>query len=442
MDAPVVALTHVRVIDGTGGPIANDQTVVIANGRIQAVGRTGAVQVPGAARVLDLSGHTVFPGFVGMHDHIVYETTNRIVSLGFSAPRLYFASGVTTIKTTGAADPYGEINIKREIDQGRSPGPRMHLAGPHITGGRPWDLGNPGNRVLWMRHVSTPEEARRVVDYWADEGATFFKVYTDISRRELAAVIDQAHKRGLKVSGHLCSVTFREAVALGIDLLEHGLTANTDYHPRKVPDVCPPDRAAGLAELDLTSEAVKATFRDMMAKGVGMTSNLAGAELAANLAPMDERVVVALSPETLAEALAARANIAATQAEARQLFKQRVRYEMEFVKAGGLLMGASDPNGLNLPGFGDQREFELLVQAGLTPAQVVQIMSANGAKVLGVLDSLGTVTQGKLADLIVIQGDPATNPADIKRITIVFKDGVGYDSAKLIASVRGLVGVR
>ena len=95
-----------------------------------------------------------------------------------------------------------------------------------------------------------------------------------------------------------------------------------------------------------------------------------------------------------------------------------------------------------LPGFGDQRNYELFIEAGFTPAQAVQILSANGAKVLGTFDRLGTVTAGKLADLVVIKGDPARNPADFKKVVTVFKDGVGYDSAKLIAAVRGLVGVR
>lgn len=446
VDAPRVALTHVRLIDGTGAPVANDQTVVIVNRKIQAVGRTGSVPIPAGVRVLDYSGHTVMPGFVGMHDHIVYETSNRIVNLAFTAPRLYLATGVTTIRTTGALEPYVEISMKHEIEGGQDPGPRMHLTGPHITGGEPFQLGNPGNKVLWMRHVTTPQQARRIVAYWGEEGATWIKVYTDITRRELAAVIDEAHKHGMKVTGHLCSVTFREAVALGIDHLEHGLLVNTDYHPRKKPDLCPPDRTAGVADLDLTSEAVKATFRDMVARHVGMTSNLIGTALAAGrLQPLEPRVLEAMDPATLAESRKALDEVLADTATARTreaLLKQRMGYEVEFVKAGGLLVAGSDPNGFVLPGFGDNSEFELLVEAGFTPVQAVQIMSANGAKVLGVLDSLGTVTPGKLADLIVVHGDPATTPGDIKRVTTVFKDGVGYDSAKLVATVRGLVGVR
>src|SRR5438132_1864101 len=171
VDAPVVALTHVQVIDGSGGPVARDQTVVIAKGRIQVVGSAATVQVPAGAKVLDLPGHTVIPGMVGLHDHIVYETNNRIVDLNFSAPRLYLASGVTTIRTTGALEPYSELSLKNLIEGGQAPGPRMHLTGPHITGGGPFDVGLPGNTALSPRFVKTPEEARRVVAYWGSEGA-------------------------------------------------------------------------------------------------------------------------------------------------------------------------------------------------------------------------------------------------------------------------------
>ncbi len=444
VDAPVVALTHARVIDGTGGPILDNQTVVIANRRIKAVGATGTLQVPAGARVMDLTGHTVIPGMVGLHDHTLYTTRNRIVQISFTASRLYLATGVTTIRTTGALEPYSEINLKADIERGEVPGPRMHLTGPHITGGRPFEYGQ-GMRIEWMRHVSTPEEARRAVAYWAEEGADWIKLYTEITRAEVAAIVDEAHKRGVKVTGHLCSITFREAAALGMDNVEHGLLTNTDYHPQKERDVCPADRTAGQLELDMSSEPVQATFRDMVAKHVAMTSTLVVFEPSVpNRPPLDQRVLDAMAPEVRAEVLKSRAEVAAQPARPAGLLKKAMEYEVAFVKAGGLLAAGSDPTGYGavLPGFGDQRNYELFIEAGFTPAQAVQILSANGAKVLGTFDRLGTVTAGKLADLVVIKGDPARNPADFKKVVTVFKDGVGYDSAKLIAAVRGLVGVR
>ena len=435
-----MALTHVLLIDGTGGPVAEDQTVVIANGRIQSVGNANSTPVPAGARVIDLRGSTVVPGFIGLHDHTFYGAAGwPYHQLNYSAPRLYLGAGVTTIRTTGSMAPYQEINLKRSIERGEAPGPRMEITGPYLTGtGASSDI---------MAQLNSPEAARRAVAYWADEGATWFKAYTWITRAELGAVIEEAHERGLKVTGHLCSVTAREAVALGIDNLEHGLQVNTDYVKDKQPDVCPRNLRQSLMGLDIGSEAVKATFRDMISHHVAMTSTLAVYEASApNRPPLDQRVLDAMYPETKTAYLTARARLAdnAATSSTPALLKKAMQYEFEFAKAGGLLAAGVDPtgNGGALPGFGDQRNYELFIEAGFTPQQAVQIMSANGARVLGWGDRLGTVTPGKLADLIVIQGNPVTTPSDIRKVSIVFKDGVGYDSPRLIGSVKGLVGLR
>ena len=438
VEGRVVALEHVRVVDGTGKAPAEDQTIVIANGRIQSVGPAADATIPAGATRLDLKGHTVFPGFVGMHDHTFYTTSQRGTQGNFTSPLLYLASGVTTIRTTGSYSPYHEINLKRTVEAGRMPGPRMHITGPYITG----ETGN-GQ----MHQVMTPADARRVVAYWASEGATWLKFYTSVSRDVLRAAVDEAHKRGVKVTGHLCSVSFREAVAAGIDNLEHGLFVNTDYDPDKQPDVCPDGSRSKLESLDLESDAVKATFREMLARKVAMTSTLAVYELyVPNRPPLEQRMLDAMSGEVKAEYLASRARLAEPGASAisPEIFRKAQEYEVAFVRAGGLLGAGVDPtgNGGALPGYGDQRNYELLIEAGFTPVETVQIMSLNGARILGVDKDLGSVTPGKLADLIVINGDPITRPAEIRRVVTVFKDGVGYDSQRMIDAVRGLVGIR
>jgi imidazolonepropionase-like amidohydrolase len=440
VDAPVVALTHVTILDGTGAAPARDQTVLIADGRIRAVGSAAAVSVPAGARVIDGTGHTVIPGLVGMHDHTFYTTASgRRAQLNTSAPRLYLASGVTTVRTTGSISPYSEIALKDQVEQGKVPGPRMHISGPYLTG--PDD-------VVERMHITTPEQARRVVNYWADEGATWFKVYTEISRENLRAITEAAHKRGVKVTGHLCSVGYREAVEANIDALEHGLMANLEYVPGKRPDQCPGLDRDTYRALDVNSPEVQATFRAMIAKGVAMTSTLAVYEISIpNRPPLDQRVLDAMSPEVQREYLATRERLAtqgANNTASLALFKKAMEYEVAFAKAGGLLAAGVDPtgNGGALPGFGDQRNYELLIESGFSPAQVVQIMSANGAKVLGVDRDLGTVRAGKVADLVLMRGDLSQDPAVIRNVVTVFKDGIGYDSAKLIASVKGLVGVR
>ncbi|HJS74438.1 MAG TPA: amidohydrolase family protein [Vicinamibacteria bacterium] len=438
VDAPVVALLGVQVVDGTGGPPKAAQAVVIENGRIKAVGPVADVAVPAGAQRLELEGHTVIPGIVGMHNHTFYTTSERESQMNVTSPRLYLASGVTTIRTTGSFSPYSEINLKRSIESGEIAGPRMHVTGPYISG---------KGAATTMAQVTTPEDARRVVSYWADEGATWFKAYTLISRAELEAAIDEAHRRGLKFTAHLCSVTFPEAVDLGIDGLEHGFFTNTEYDADKKPDECPADYQKSLQNIDIRGEQVQATVRHMIEKGVALTSTLAVYELyVPGRPPLEDRVLRAIAPEAREEYLVQRKEIAAAAKDSvmGDIFPRAQAFEHMFYKAGGLLAAGVDPtgNGGALPGFGDQRNYELLLEAEFTPAEALQIMTLNGAKVLGVDKDLGSIAAGKIADLVLIQGDPVTRHAEIRNVVTVFKDGVGYDSKKLIDSVDGLVGIQ
>ena len=436
VDAPVVVLEGVQLVDGTGAAARAGQTIVIENGRITAIGEN--VELPAGAERLQLSGHTVIPGIIGVHNHTFYMTSVRTSQMNVTSPRLYLASGVTTIRTTGSYSPYSEINMKRAIEEGEIVGPRMHVTGPYVSG---------AGASTMMTQVSTPEDAKRVVAYWAEEGATWFKAYTLISRAELKAAIDEAHARGLKFTGHLCSVTFREAVDLGIDSLEHGLFANTEYDPDKKPDECPTGFREGLRHLDVDSEPVRATIDHMVQNGVAMTSTLAVYELSVpDRPPLEARTLAALAPGARDEYLTRRDEISkqASESVMADLFPRAQAFEYAFFKAGGLLAAGVDPtgNGGALPGFGDQRNYELLLEAEFTPAETLQIMTLNGARVLGVDADLGSVEVGKIADLVVIDGDPVTRPAEIRNVVTVFKDGVGYDSRKLIDSVRGLVGLK
>ena len=441
VDAPVIALTNVIVIDGSGGEPRSGQTVVITDDRITAVGPSSEVEVPNGAEVLELSGHTVVPGLVGMHNHSYYTAAGgRAAQLDFSGPRIYLASGLTTIRTTGSRSTYAELNLKQAIASGQIPGPTLIVTGPYLTG---------GSGPSTMARPQDPEAARRVVRYWAEEGVTWFKAYTQIGRAELGAAIDEAHKHGVKVTAHLCSVTYREAVALGIDNLEHGLFANTDYVPNKEPDRCPPGFRRDYYDLDIEGPEVQATFREMIDNNVPMSSTLAVYEMSVpGRPPIDQRALDVLAPEVAEDVLAE--NQRYTERDpgdygtSPAVFKKAMEYELAFFRAGGTLGAGVDPTGYGaaLPGFGDQRNYELLIEAGFTPGETIQVMSANGAKILGMDDSIGSIEVGKIADLAVIGADLAADPANIKKVVTVFKNGVGFDSAKLIASITGYVGVR
>ena len=437
---PVVALMNVTVIDGTGSAPRTGQTVVVDDGRIAAVGPSASVTVPAGARRMELAGHTVIPGIVGMHDHLFYTAVGgRAAQMSFTGPRLYLASGVTTIRTTGGRSPYAELNARAMIDSGRLAGPRIHFTAPYLTG----DVGGAAGS---MAQVGSPDAARRFVAYWAQEGATWIKIYTDIRRAELAAAIDEAHKRGIKVTGHLCSVTFQEAADLGIDQLEHGLLTATDFDAEKRPDHCPSNSLVRTGLATPSSAAWGATIKKMVDRKVGMTSTLAVFEPFFQQRPVsDERTLEMMTPalrETYVQYLAG-LNKAKDYPLTAEMLRNAMAFEKAFASAGGLLAAGVDPTGVGgaLPGFGDQRNYELLVEAGFTPAQAVQVMSLNGARILGVADRLGTVERGKTADLVVLQGDLAADATAIRRVTTVFKDGVGYDSPRLLATVKGRVGI-
>ena len=433
---PTVVLERVRVIDGTGGPVLEDQTVLLRDGRIAAVGPAASVAVPEGAERHDLSGHTVIPGMVGMHDHLFYTSVGgRRVQLGYSAPRLYLGSGVTTIRTTGSFTPFADVHLKDAIDRGDSPGPRIHITAPYITG---------STGSVHQARMTSPEQARRFVEYWAEEGATWVKAYTSIGSAELGAAIEEAHRLGLRVTGHLCSVSFQEAVALGIDNLEHGMLTASDFVPEKEPDRCPGNIMQRAGGSDPTGPIAMETIEAMVEAGVGLTATLAVYEaFFPNRDVVDERTLELMAPDLRDAYLDERGRIQEMGPDPEN-FQNELRFEKTFVDAGGLLAAGVDPtgNGGALPGFGNQRNFELLLEAGLSPVQAVQVVSANGAKILGVDDELGTIEAGKLADLIVLNGDPSRDPSAIRAVRWVFKDGVGYDSRELIQATRGLVGIR
>ena len=178
--ASVVALTNVRVIDGTGAPGKDDQTLVIRDRRIAALGRTADVLVPADAQRLDLRGRTVIPGLVGVHDHLFYHVggAENVATAPESFSMLYLATGVTTIRTAGSVDLDGDLRIKRLIDEGKRPGPAIYITSPYLHAQTP---------------TPDPDRVARDVAAWADRGATSFKAYESLRRVELKAAIDAAH---------------------------------------------------------------------------------------------------------------------------------------------------------------------------------------------------------------------------------------------------------
>src|SRR5437867_1527234 len=269
VDTPVVALTHARVIDGTGAAARDDQTLIIKDGVIAALGDARSVAMPAGAQIVDLTGKSVIPGLVMVHEHLFYPTGPGVyANLAESFTRLYLAGGVTSMRTGGNMNGFGDIGIKRDIDAGKKAGPWLDATAPYLEG--------PGLGLDQVHELTGADDARRMVNYWADAGATSFKAYMHITRAELGAAIEEAHKRGLKVTGHLCSVTYREAAALGIDDLEHGFFVATDFVTNKKPDECPGQGAGqtALGAVDPNSDAVRSLIAELIRRHVALTSTL------------------------------------------------------------------------------------------------------------------------------------------------------------------------
>lgn len=390
---------------------------------------------------MDMAGRTVMPGFVMLHEHMFYPSGGGGVynEQGFSFPRLYLAGGVTTMRTAGNMSGYADLNIRKAIDEGTMLGPAVDVTAPYLEG--------PGLPIPQVKALRDAADSRRMVNYWADEGATSFKAYMHITRAELGAAAQEAHKRGLKITGHLCSVTFREAAALGIDDLEHGFVVASDFVPDKKPDECPAGNAVqrSIASLDVNGAGARDLIAELVRRRVAITSTLTIFEtFAASQPSAPAKALDALLPEARRQYEQRRAAIAQSPDTTwNVLVRKEMQLEKMFADAGGLLVVGTDPTGFGgvVAGYSNQRALELLVQAGFSPLEAIKVATLNGARYLGRDATIGSLAAGKQADLIVVRGDPSSRIEDVENVEIVFKRGVGYDSAKIFASVKGRVGL-
>jgi imidazolonepropionase-like amidohydrolase len=435
---PVIVFKNALLIDGKGSPAKPHQTVIIRNGQIDWIGDDTKAVAPQDGKIIDLGGKALMPGLVMMHEHMYISAFSvdpfylNARQLPLTFPRLYFAAGATTIRTTGSIEPYSDIRIKKDIDLGLLPGPFIELTAPYIE----------GKNALFpqMKETRTPDEAAAFVNYWADQGFTSFKAYVGLDKPTLKAAIDAAHKRKLKITGHLCSVTYSEAAELGIDSLEHGFGVSTDFVTGKKENECPPDSGSrSLADLDIQSDGVKQLLRRLVSKKVIIDSTLAVFEGAAS-----DEALTAMSPDTRDFYLKMSAMVKQRKTpESDKASAKTAQMEKMFYDMGGLLTVGTDPTGTGgtLAGYGSWRAVELLVEAdGFTPLEAIKIATLNGAIALGFDKKIGTIETGKSADLLIIDGDPSKNINDIQKVQYVFRNGVGYNSKKLFDSVKGRVG--
>ncbi len=408
------------------------QDVLIRDGRIVEVADVGAVMVGEGVTRIEGGGKSLIPGFVGMHNHLHMPGAPF---MGDVAARLYLAAGVTTIQTAGSADPIGELRLARQIERGTAPGPRIMASAPYVTG----PDGNPP-----MDKPASADAARRFVDEWADRGVHTIKLYRHTDPDIAATIIDQAHRRGLRVTGHLCSITYAEAAEMGIDGLEHGLHPASDMVEDKPRGACVPSLDAKAA-LDVDGPQIDALIETLVSNDVELTSTLAILESRFPHRPQaDDRTLTLLAPH-LAEASRARAEamaeIETSLSTSPAYWTLLLAFERRFVEAGGRLLAGPDTGRHVLPGFGDQRNFELLREAGFSTSQTITIMSRNGAHALGLDKETGRIAPGYLADLILVDGDIHADPSAIRVVEIVFRAGQAFDPQRLMKGLEGQVGL-
>ncbi|HZJ60582.1 MAG TPA: amidohydrolase family protein [Chitinophagaceae bacterium] len=440
ISADTIALVHVNIIDGTGGPVKNDQVIVIIKGRIAKTGDSKNVTIPASAKILDCKGKTVIPGMIMMHEHLFYGESLPPYYLGvempISFPRLYLAGGATTIRTTGSVEPTTDLNIKKAIDKGQMAGPDIDVTGPYIE--------REFLPIPEVQFIRSPEEAGEEVNYWIARGCTSFKVYMDITKDDLKAVVSIAHQHNLKVTGHLCSLTYREAAELGIDNLEHGFIPASDFVTGKKENVCAFGSVTpSLKNLDVNSPAMKDLMKFLIEKKVADTSTLPVFEPNTGREMIPGAGDAALAPqikEAVEKNYKAQAGKDTSDAV---LFKKEMAWEKQFVEMGGRLMAGVDPTGAGrtIPGYADQHTLELLVEAGFSLPTAVKICSLNAAEYFGRDKEIGSIANGKRADLVLIDGDIQKDIRAVRNTEIVFKNGIGYDSKKIFESVKGMVGL-
>lgn len=440
VNVDTLALIHATVVDGTGGPVKTDQTVLIIKGRIGSIGKSVSMNIPATVRTIDCTGKTLIPGMIMMHEHMFYGESVPPQYLGLempvSFPRLYLAGGVTTMRTGGSVEAHTDLNIRDQIREGKMPGPDIDVTAPYIE-----RAALPIPEVLFIK---SPEDAVRNMNYWISNGCTSFKVYMDITKADLAEVVKLAHKHKMKVTGHLCSITYREAADIGIDNLEHGFWVSSDFDKNKKPDQCSSSgQTASLRQLDEKSPDMKSLMEHLIKKNVTITSTLPVFEpyTGREVFPGDGgEALTAAIREGIEKTAAAVVNRDSTN---RNMFKKEMAWEKQFVDMGGRLIAGIDPTGAGrvIPGYADRHIPELLVEAGFSFPQAIKICSLNAAEYLGTSNQVGTIEVGKRADLVLIDGDPTKDVKDMRKTEIVFKNGVGFDSKKLFESVKGKVGL-
>ncbi|MBC3758573.1 amidohydrolase family protein [Hyunsoonleella sp. SJ7] len=440
IDTTVVAIKNVGLIDGKGTSILDGQTIVLKKDKIVAIGKGNNIEIPENALIIDGTNKTVIPGLVMLHEHLFYtkffENWFSVGQMTFSFPRLYLAGGVTTMRTAGSIQPQSDLNVKQWIIEGKMTGPKMDVTSPFIE--------REGLPIAELGFIKDTKEVSEIVNFWANRGVTSFKLYNNITKEDMKVCIEEAHNRGMKVTGHLCSVTYEEASNLGIDNLEHGFMAASDFMDDKEENICDPFSARNsITDEPIDGEKINRLIDILIKNGTTITTTPNVFE------PWTDREMIpgggekAVTPEVLKDVKEIYDGASGKDSLYLVRFNKNLAWLKRFYDKGGKLVAGTDPTGAGrtVAGYGNRRTIEILSEAGFPLVDVIKICTLNGATYLEQQDDIGTLEVGKTADLVLIDGDLRTDIKNIRNMEIVFKDGIGFDSKKLFESVHGKVGL-
>ncbi|MEQ9299002.1 MAG: amidohydrolase family protein [Cyclobacteriaceae bacterium] len=433
-------LQNLTILDGTGGPARTNQDVIIDGETILAIGEDLAI--PSEATAIDLQGKSAMPGMVMLHEHLFYPKTTPgrpygLDQMTYSFPKMYLAGGVTTMRTAGSIMPAVDVNIKKAINRGDKPGPKMDVTTPHID--------REGTGIFELATINSSAHAADAVNFYADMGCTSVKVYNFITREDLSAIIDAAHARDMKVTGHICSITYREAADLGIDNLEHGFYSTSDLFLDKKEDVCDPfGMRSALLSTAVDAPVVSELIDHLVKEEVALTSTINVFEPYTGREVVPGGGVDALFPAAKEKVLKRWASKQGRDSIDYALFNKAKVWEKAFYDAGGLLVAGTDPtyDGRIVAGYANMRLLELFVEMGFTIPEAIKICTLHGAKYLEQDDTIGTIAENKIADLLILDQDISQDISAIRSINMIIKNGIGYDSGKLFKAAEGCVGIR
>ena len=427
------------IINPADGKTTENALMEISSGKIVKIDKVSNVKIPTDAQIFDYSDKFIIPGLIDTHAHLY---TNLIFghSTNPALPPLFIAGGVTSILAPGSGDPEGDIALKNRVDSGRVIGPRMFLAGEYI------DM-EPLN-VPWMEPVRTPEEAKAKLDMWISRGASAVKVYTGMRGELLRTVINYAHQRGVKVSGHLERTTWGEAIEMGIDVLHHGIYSFPEIMPKDIPpqtigmiNFAPPEYDKyyqAIIDADLKSPQIQAVFKAASEAKVVFVPTVVALE------PPDatKDFMSAQQPFYAPDAwkkVEGRFN-AEKKKYALLLTQKNVEFVREAHKAGILLSTGTDMTNLQmLPAFSLYREMDIFSEAGLKPMEILKAATFNGAYAIGRTDLIGSLETGKAADFVVLNANPLENISNVRQVFRVAKNGTIYNPEEVAKSLKGRI---